>query len=236
MPGGPIPKPAQSSAPMPSRSIAPTLARRRTCRSSPLKLAVAKAATQLARDLRADHPGAERQHVDVIVLDALAGRVGVVGHRAADAVDLRSRDGDPRSRPAAEDATLGIATDDRAGHRQRPVGIVVRGLIVVGCRGRSARGRPRGSPRRRPRAGRPRRGRIRRRSSPVRVHQRSGPLSHRFRGEAKVLGDHPSGRRGAEVVDADAVAPIADPAVPALARAGLDRQAEATLGGMISSR
>src|ERR687894_1622332 len=78
----------------------------------------------LGRQRRADDAPAEAEHVAVVVLDGLVGRVGVVRDDRADAGDLRGRDRDTRARAADDDRPLGVAAPDRLARLARLVGVV----------------------------------------------------------------------------------------------------------------
>src|ERR1043165_9161145 len=56
---------------------------------------------------------AEAHDVDVVVLDALVGRVDVVAERGPDAGDLVGRDAGSDAGPADHDRPLGLAAPDR---------------------------------------------------------------------------------------------------------------------------
>src|SRR5262245_7080669 len=86
----------------------------------------------LAGQLRADHLGAEAEHVHVVVFDALVSRIGVVADRGADAVDLAGGDRCADARPAHEDGALGDAASDRLADFAGLVWIVDSGLRLVG--------------------------------------------------------------------------------------------------------
>ena len=94
-------------------SIARTLSSRRRWRASPLNVRREEGDAALERRLGPDDPGAERQDVHVVVLDALVGRVGVVADGGADAADLVRRDARADAGAADEDAALGLAVADR---------------------------------------------------------------------------------------------------------------------------
>ncbi len=71
-----------------------------------------ESADDVGCDLRSDDPGADAEHVDVVVDDALAGDVGVGGDGGADAVDLVGGDAGARPGAADEDDTFGPAIED----------------------------------------------------------------------------------------------------------------------------
>ena len=75
---------ALSPAMPPVRSISATFASRRTWRASPLNSRREERGDDLGRDLGSDHPPAEAEDVDVVVLDALVGGVVVVDRRRPD--------------------------------------------------------------------------------------------------------------------------------------------------------
>ena len=134
------------------RSISATLARRRTWRSSSETRAARKATTISRRHLDADHPAAQAQHVDVVVLDALMGGVGVMDGGGADPADLAGGDRHAGARAAHDDAAL------RPGPRRR------RGRPRAPCRG------SRSGPADRCRSPGPRARRRRSRQQPVAQH------------------------------------------------------------------
>ncbi len=68
---------------------------------------------QLRGELPADDPGAEAEHVHVVVLDALVGGVDVVADRGADAVDLARGDRGAGARAADEHGAVGPARAER---------------------------------------------------------------------------------------------------------------------------
>src|SRR6188508_535547 len=70
-------------------------------------------ANQLCCEGSADHLGADAEHVHVVVLHALVGRVRVVADRCADPCELAGRDRSADPRPADEDAAVGASLLDR---------------------------------------------------------------------------------------------------------------------------
>src|SRR5690242_21438902 len=68
-----------------------------------------KRTDELRGKFRAHHLGAEAEHVHVVVLDALVGRVGVVADGCADPSDLARRHGGADPRAAHEHCPLGVA-------------------------------------------------------------------------------------------------------------------------------
>src|SRR4249920_3067155 len=64
---------------------------------------------EIGGKLRADHLGAQAEHVHVVVLDALVGGVDVVADRGANARELAGRHARADARTADEDAALGVA-------------------------------------------------------------------------------------------------------------------------------
>ena len=63
----------------------------------------------LEGELRADDPASQDEDVQVVVLDPLAGRVGVVADGGSDPAHLARRHGRPDAAPADEDRPLGAA-------------------------------------------------------------------------------------------------------------------------------
>ena len=96
------------------------------CRSSPLNVAARNASASVARQRRANHARAQAQHVQVVVLDRLPRRVGVVAHRGANPGKLARRNRRAGAAAADHDAAIGLPVADRLGHRFRDVGIVHR--------------------------------------------------------------------------------------------------------------
>ena len=80
---------------------------------------------------RPDDPAAQREHVDVIVLDGLVRRVGVVGQSAAHTFHLVGGDGGSGPRPADDDPAIGAAFHDGSPHGGSNVG-VVDGFVGMG--------------------------------------------------------------------------------------------------------
>src|SRR5438552_2852706 len=68
-----------------------------------------KRAYELGRELRADHFGAEAQHVHVVMLHALVRGVRVVAYRGADARQLARGYRGANAGAADEHAALGVA-------------------------------------------------------------------------------------------------------------------------------
>ena len=83
----------------------------------------------LAYERGADDAAADAQDVHVVVLDALARRVGVVAGGRPHARDLIGRDAGADPAPAGEDAALDFAGGDGVGEREDEVGVVVRRVI-----------------------------------------------------------------------------------------------------------
>src|SRR5438067_7285437 len=100
------------------------LAKSRDVRLAAVEARVQEGAHQVDRQRRPDDLGAEAEHVDVVVLDALVGRVDVVAHCAADPIDLRDGDRGTDARAADEDAALGVALTDRLADLACLVGVV----------------------------------------------------------------------------------------------------------------
>ncbi len=79
---------------------------------------------QLGCHVLADHPAAQAEHVDVVVLDCLVGGVGVVCDSGPDAVQFVGGDAGTCAGPADDDAALGVTSSDRLAHRCGEIGIV----------------------------------------------------------------------------------------------------------------
>jgi hypothetical protein len=94
-------------------SIARTFWSRRTWRGSPLKVAPRNAIEHSIRRLGPDDPRPERQHVHVVVLDALMRGIRVVADRRSDAAHLVDRDARADTRAADEDPTVRLTVLDR---------------------------------------------------------------------------------------------------------------------------
>src|SRR5262245_14192408 len=97
-----------------------------------VELRTEERAHELAGQLRADHLGAEAEHVHVVVLDALVGRVRVVADRGANAVDLARGDRCSDARPADEDSAVRVAASDRLADLAGLVRIVDSRLWLIG--------------------------------------------------------------------------------------------------------
>src|SRR5262249_51512259 len=93
-------------------------------RLAPVEARVQEGAHQVDGERRPDDLGAEAEHVHVVVLDALVGRIDVVAHGAADPVELRDGDRGTDARAADEHADLGIPVLDRLADLARLVGVV----------------------------------------------------------------------------------------------------------------
>ena len=75
--------------------------------------------------LGADHPGAEREHVHVVVLDALMGGIGVMANRRSDAADLVRRNARTDPGAADQDPALDRAITERKREAECEVRVVV---------------------------------------------------------------------------------------------------------------
>src|SRR5687768_5231424 len=78
----------------------------------------------LDRQLGAGDPLAEAQHIGIVVLDRLVGRVRLARKEGARAAYLASGDARPGSRPAHHDAAIGLAAHDRLSRGAREVRII----------------------------------------------------------------------------------------------------------------
>ena len=98
-----------------SRSKSSTSPSRRRCRSSVLGTALTNGVDDLGRDLGAHDACAEREHVDVVVLDHLMARVVVRRVRGPHPGQLVGGDRDAGPAAAHEDAALGVGRVERVG-------------------------------------------------------------------------------------------------------------------------
>src|SRR5207244_13307813 len=69
---------------------------------------------------------AQAEHVHVVVVDALMGRIGIVAHPGPDAFDLASGHADADPAAADDDAALGPAVPDRVADPAREDRVVGR--------------------------------------------------------------------------------------------------------------
>lgn len=74
----------------------------------------------------ANDPRTDTQHVQVIMLDGLMGRIGVVAHRRPDSWKLVRGDRDAGAASAYDETPVGSALHERRRHRFRTVGVVNR--------------------------------------------------------------------------------------------------------------
>jgi hypothetical protein len=72
----------------------------------------------------------QAQHVCVIVLDTLMGRIRVVGDHRPHPRDLVGGDAGSGARPTDDDPTVGATVRHRPAHRLGEVGVVDRRLVV----------------------------------------------------------------------------------------------------------
>ncbi len=70
------------------------------------------------------HPGGESQHVHIIVFHGLMSGVRVTGLGAADTVELVGSDGGACSRPAHDDAPVGLTVQYGSADRRGKIGVV----------------------------------------------------------------------------------------------------------------
>ena len=87
-----------------------------------------KCSDKINRQFRANNPRAQAEHIHIIVLYPLMGRVVIVADRCADALHLIG--GHARAHAAAADqhAALGASVQDSLAHRLGKVGIIVGGV------------------------------------------------------------------------------------------------------------
>ena len=76
--------------------------------------------------------GAENEDIDIVVLDALVGGVGVRAHAGADAAEFVGGDSGADAAAADEDAAFGAAVEDGFADGFGEIGIVG-GIFVVGA-------------------------------------------------------------------------------------------------------
>ena len=107
---------------------------------------------EVGGQLGADDLRAQAEHVQVVVLDALVRRVGVVADRGPDSGELAGRDGGSDARAADEDPALGPAVRERGADLARLVRIVDPPRIRVGAEIDELVPSPRRAPRARARA------------------------------------------------------------------------------------
>jgi len=79
---------------------------------------------QLPRQFRTQDPPAQAEDVQVVVLHALAGRIGVVADGGPDAGELAGGDADAHGAPADQDPALGPAVEHGLRDGSRGVGVV----------------------------------------------------------------------------------------------------------------
>src|SRR5881409_432978 len=128
-------------SPSPIRCQCPPLGRRRSNRRfyvSPLHrlylrqpphvpfLAAKPRLHDLARQLEADHARPQREHIHVVVLDALVRGIRIVANRRPNARQLAGRDRRADAAAADEDPSLGAPVPYRLAHSERNIGIVDR--------------------------------------------------------------------------------------------------------------
>ncbi len=80
----------------------------------------------LGEELGSDDPGAEREHVQVVVLDTLMRGVAVMADRRANAAQLGRRDRCTDAAAAQQHPAIGIAALHRFADQLRDVGVVDR--------------------------------------------------------------------------------------------------------------
>ena len=85
---------------------------------------------QLARERLADDPASKDEHVHVVVLDSLMGRVGIVTESRANAAVLVGGDRGADAAAADQHGALARPGQDRGSDRRRVVGVVDRFLGV----------------------------------------------------------------------------------------------------------
>jgi len=87
---------------------------------------VEEGAHEFGREFRTDDARAEREHVHVVVLDALVRGIGVVAHARADAAHLVRGHARADAAPAQQHTALGLALLDGLADRAGVVGVVHR--------------------------------------------------------------------------------------------------------------
>src|SRR5207237_7345309 len=88
---------------------------------------------EVGGEARSDHLRSETENVHIVVLDALARRIGVMAHRGADAGDLAGGDRRADARAADEDAARRAPGEDRLPELASLVGIVDADCVGVGA-------------------------------------------------------------------------------------------------------
>lgn len=89
-----------------------------------------KRANDIEGKLAANHPRTDTEHVHVVMLDTLVGRVGVMANRRANAGDFVSRNADADPAATDQNAAIRLAADDLASDGFSKVGIITTSLIV----------------------------------------------------------------------------------------------------------
>jgi hypothetical protein len=84
----------------------------------------------LESEFRTDDPPANAQHIHVVVLDSLMGRVGVVADRGTDAGDFIGRDTDTYAASTNDDPTIDIARNQLSGDGNRKIGVITARLGI----------------------------------------------------------------------------------------------------------
>jgi acetyl-CoA acyltransferase len=85
----------------------------------------------LARQRDANHSGSHAQHVEVVVLDALMGGIGIVAQRGAGARNLVGRHGRSDAAAANNQAPVRRPCYDRPRHGECKIRVIVRLLVLV---------------------------------------------------------------------------------------------------------
>jgi transketolase len=88
---------------------------------------------QVDRERGPHHLGAEAEHVQIVVLDALVGRIDVMANRSADSDELAGGHGGSYAGSANEDSAVGVAVLQRLAELPRLVGVVDRLGIGIGA-------------------------------------------------------------------------------------------------------
>src|SRR5260370_5037967 len=80
---------------------------------------------EILRQLHTNHPRAEHQHVDVVVLYSLMRRIGVVTHAAANPWQFIYRHARADTAAADQNAPLSLAVQHRSAHGFSKVRIII---------------------------------------------------------------------------------------------------------------
>lgn len=85
----------------------------------------------LQSEFEADDARAQTEHVAIVMLARLTGRVGIAAERSAYAAQLVCRHACPDAAAANDNSYLALAALHRASHHQRVIGIIVRVASIM---------------------------------------------------------------------------------------------------------